>query len=1259
MFKRFLCTLIIVGCSSLAYAAQGVILKWTSPAEEAKNGVVLRRLSFEQCAYAKDAQTPIYYSIIQLPAQGTINIHSLKTLTLSDAEINLLGTEELSSDFRWTTRPFSAAGPRAYALELMPLRKGASGKVEALLSFEWEFIPTSTGAQNSAIKSSQTPLRSLQKSYTPVAQSLLAQGKWVKLKISKTGMYQLNYSQLKKWGFSQPQNVSVWGNQYAPLPIALNDSIPNDLRQYPSMISDNKRVLFYAQAKEVWTWNATLGMFIQERNEFDQQAYVYITDALSPTRIPMNEEETPEDALELESNSYTYRDYVERYDTCLIASGRRWFGESFDLYTSRDYGFRIPKAQVPAQAKLRAVFAVRSGTSSLVQAYQTGTLITQQSVDGVNLDSKVADFAREAVVNFTLAQTSDALNFTLTYQKPTGSVNAKAWLDYVVVNARASLQIIADGQVLFRDMQTMLDRAVTEFKITQVNTEGLAFDVTNPFDTKQVVLNVNAGEGKMKIRTDRLREFVVVNPSLLPMPEFVENVKNQNIHALSGVDYLIVSHPSFEAEAQDLAQWHKNKSGLHPKVITTEQIYNEFSAGLPDPTAIRNFLFHLKKRGQLPAYVLLFGDGSYVNLKGKAGFSLVPTFQSAASLYMSRSYMSDDYFVCLEDGEDMDANQGVPQNGLSTTIGRFPVNTADQAHLMVKKVQDYMQTSKAEWMSKWLFVADDEDSNEHMSQANELADSVTAKAPYFRVNKLFFDSYPQLSSPSGERYPQATEAINQAFNEGHLVSCYVGHANEYWIADEKVLTLSDIQSWKNGSKMPLFITATCEFARFDTPAGMSAGEYVLLQKNGGSVALLSTTRLVYSHLNFALSKSLYHQLLSTDAQGNYLRLGEAVRQAKNNSNTGINQLCFALLGDPALLLHMPDNSMNLDSINAQSVTAQVDTLKALSRISVSGSTHSQQELEVRFSVYDKKQRYSTLGNGGETPFRYEDRKARLVNAQLGASSGRFVGHFILPKDMLPAYGTGLMTYWSYPTQSDQSVKAGSFDGFILGGLDAAQVDKDKTGPEIRLFLNDENFVSGGVVGSDAKFIANLIDSSGINISGNGIGRNVQLNVQPENLDYVLNEYFVADKNNSNAGRIQYNLPKLSKGDHSLTLKAWDNYNNASEKNLIFQVSKSEKLTLSNVLNYPNPFTEKTAFFFEHNAGAQPMQYLLQVYTITGRLVKTFRGMVTSSSRFGPLEWDGKDDFGSRLGRGVYFYKVKVSCIGGESAEKIQKLVILK
>jgi hypothetical protein len=341
------------------------------------------------------------------------------------------------------------------------------------------------------------------------------------------------------------------------------------------------------------------------------------------------------------------------------------------------------------------------------------------------------------------------------------------------------------------------------------------------------------------------------------------------------------------------------------------------------------------------------------------------------------------------------------------------------------------------------------------------------------------------------------------------------------------------------------------------------------------------------------------------------------------------------------------------------VTDATDTLKALSRIRVSGSTNSIENLDVRFSVYDKKQRYSTLGNGGETPFQYEDRKSRLVNAQLAASSGRFSGHFILPKDMLPAYGKGLMTYWSYSAQSDQPVRAGSFDGFILGGLDASQVDKDKTGPEIRLFLNDENFVSGGVVGSDAKFIANLTDSSGINISGNGIGRNVQLNVQPENIDYVLNEYFVADKNNSNSGSIQYDLPKLEKGDHSLSLKVWDNYNNASEKNLLFQVSQSEKLTLFNVLNYPNPFTEKTAFFFEHNGGVQSMQYLIQVYTITGRLIKTFRGMVTSSSRQGPIEWDGKDDFGNRLGRGVYFYKVKVSCMSGDSAEKIQKLVILK
>ena len=1260
MFKHFLCTLVLIVCSSIAYAAQEVVLKWTDPDAEAKRGVVLQHLSFAGCAYATDARTPVYYKVLQLPSYGSIRIRPLKTTVLSDVQMRLLDGSELPTDFTWTIHPFPAAGATAIALNLIPVRKIASGKAEALLSFEWEFIPGATlsGTSSSNVLSNKTRISA--KSYTPLAQSVLSQGKWIKLSISKTGVYQLSFDQLKKWGFNLPQNVSVWGNQYAPLPVALTDSTPNDLKQYPTIVSDNKRILFYAQAQEVWSWNSSLNMFLHQRNEYDQQAYVYVTDGISPVRMQMNQEDLPEDVLELESDSYTYRDYKERYDTCLIASGRRWFGESFDLYTSRDYSFNIPKAIAGSQAKLRAVFAVRSGSTSTVQAYSGGTLLAQQVALGVNLDSKITEFAKEAVVNFTVPAASDAIAFTLKYQKPSGSLNAKAWLDYVVINARASLQILNDGQVLFRDLNTMLDRAVTEFKVKKVEAGGLAFDVSKPFDIKQLPIEIVGTEGKVKVRTDRLRELAVVNPAKLPTPVFVEAVKNQNIHSLSGINYLIVCHPSFASEAQTLAQWHKEKSGFNSKVITTEQIYNEFSAGLPDPTAIRNFLFNLKQNGQLPAYVLLFGDGSYVNLRGKSGASLVPTFQSLESLHMANSYMSDDYFGCLETGENMDINLGVPQYGLSTAIGRFPVNSTEQARIMVKKVQDYMQAPNAEWMSKWLFVADDEDANQHMAQANEMADSVVSGAPYFKVNKLFFDSYPQLSSPSGERYPQATEAINQAFNQGHLVSCYVGHANEYWIADEKVITLSDIQGWTNGSKMPLFITATCEFARFDTPSGMSAGEYVLLHKNGGSVALLSTTRLVYSHLNFALSQELYRRLLQTDAQGNYMSIGEAVRQAKNTCSTGINQLCFALLGDPALQLRMPQNRMSLDSINARSVPAVGDTLKALSRIRVAGSTHSTETMDVRFSIYDKKQQYSTLGNGGETPFLYEDRKSKLVNAQLESVSGRFSGKFILPKDMTPSYGKGLMTYWGYSAaQNAQRPIAGSFDGFILGGLDASQVDKDKTGPDIRLYMNDENFVPGGVVAPESKMLAVLTDSSGINISGNGIGRNLQLNVQPENVDYVLNEYFVSDKTNPNAGRIVYDLPKLSQGEHSLTLKVWDNYNNASEKNLSFRVSESEKFNLFHVLNYPNPFTEKTAFFFEHNGGMQSMQYLIQIYTISGKLVKTFRGMVSSSSRQGPIEWDGKDDFGNLLGRGVYFYKVKVSCIGGESAEKIQKLVILK
>lgn len=1264
MHKCFWYTFFLV-CSVLGtslaqereFPATEVTLQWTALEQQRQQGVLPQRLHFDRCEYRPDQAVPFYYTVLHGAGSTRLRVRPLSTRLLREDEVRLLKGTELSADFQWKSHPLPGAGPNAVSLELIPIRKVAAAQYECLERFELlagEPILTDRSVQVSKNT----------RAYGP-AQSVLSQGKWVKLSISKTGVYQLTYSQLRKWGFSRPEQVSVWGNGYAPLPIALADTVSSDLKQYPTLISENQRVLFYAQAKETWTWNANLNLFLHQRNEFDQQAYIYLTDAYAPKRIARNADELPQDVLEQETDAYTYRDYLERYDTCLIASGRRWFGESFDLYPSRTYRFTVPAAVPNAQTKCRAVFGVRSGSASSVRAYNGGDVLNQGSVEGVNLDSKMGDFAREAVLDFTLPVQTEEIDFVLNYQKPVGSVNAKAWLDYVVMNTRAKLQLPSGGQLLFRDPLTVLDRAVTDFTLTRIGSGGLAFDVTDPFEVKQMDLLFTGTQALMRARTDRLREFAVLVPSGALVPTFVEYMKNQNLHAFAAADYVIVTHPSFQAQADELAQWHTGASGLRTAVVSTEQVYNEFSAGIPDPTAIRNFLYHLKQQGRLPESVLLFGDGSYVNLKGKPGASLVPTFQSLSSLNQGSSYMSDDYFVCLEQGENMDANQGIPQYGLSTAIGRFPVNTTEQARLMVRKVKDYMRAPQTDWIGRWVFIADDKDANEHMAQANEMADSVVASAPYYRVNKLFLDAYPKYISPSGERYPKATEAINQVFNEGHLVSCYVGHANEYWIAEEKVVTMSDIQSWTNGVKMPLFITATCEFARFDTRNGMSAGEAVLLHRQGGSVALLSTTRLVYSHLNFSLTKRLYQELLVRDAQGVPLRLGEAVRQAKNNSFTGINQLCFALLGDPALRLHTPKQSLSLDSINARPVLSFSDTLKALGKFRISGSLPAAGK-EVSLSVYDKKQSYSTLGNAGEPPFVYRDRKSRLVHARLEGSDARFRGQFLLPKDLLPEIGSGLMTYWAYSEsgasgegESSVAALAGAFDGFLLGGLDASQVDKDHTGPLIQLYLNDESFVPGGVVGAQAKCVAILSDSSGINISGNGIGRNLQLHLLPEDLTYVLNDAYITDKSNPYKGSVRFDLPKLSPGVHSLTLKAWDNYNNASEKSIAFQVSEQEKLSLFHVLNYPNPFTEKTAFYFEHNGGEQSMQYLIQIYTVSGKLVKTFRGMVTGAARQGPIEWDGRDDFGHPMGRGVYFYKVKVSCMGGERAEKIQKLVILK
>jgi hypothetical protein len=515
------------------------------------------------------------------------------------------------------------------------------------------------------------------------------------------------------------------------------------------------------------------------------------------------------------------------------------------------------------------------------------------------------------------------------------------------------------------------------------------------------------------------------------------------------------------------------------------------------------------------------------------------------------------------------------------------------------------------------------------------------------------DAYQQVSNAGGSTYPDVNTAIDKATETGSLMINYVGHGGELGLAHERVLGLTQIKGYSNINALALYITATCEFSRFDDPDRTSAGEFTLLNPNGAAVALLTTTRLVYSSPNFELTKKFF-AVAFEKVNGEWPRLGDLLRISKIGGNN-INTRNFSLLGDPAARLAYPEYSVT--------TSVMPDTIKSLQKVTVSGFISDEFNQKVPNyngviypTIYGQRKVQSTLNNDGHGVFKFETQNNPLFNGKTTVTNSEFEFSFIVPKDIDFKYGTGKVSYYAEDGKLDAS---GDYEEFYIGGRDG-DPDADKTGPTINLWMNDESFVIGGMTDENPLIYAKVFDESGINTVGNGIGHDIVAVIDENTSNSItLNDYYESDLNSYQKGSISYKLNSLSEGKHTLRIKVWDVYNNSAEAFTEFTVSNSGDFKIEHVLNYPNPFTTNTDFYFDHNALGQELTVRVQVFTISGKLVKTIDYIDNGESyRAGPINWDGKDEYGDRIGKGTYVYRVKVTNSFDQTVEKFEKIVIL-
>lgn len=1190
--------------------------------------------------------------------------------------------EALSEDWK-TEVAIKNGGDKSYlVVSIMPLRK-RNGRIERLTSFTLSAdIVRQTSTRNG--------------SRTFAEQSVLSEGTWYKIAIARDGIYRIDRNFLTQLGINttalNPQNINIYGNGGRLLPVANATPRADDLVKNPIVIqgendgvfNDNDFILFYGQGPDTWALQSTT-KWIHDKHYYSDSAYYFIRiDDNNPLRIN-TASEISESATQTATSFQDFQ-YIENDLVNIAKSGREFFGDPFEFNTSGTFTMNFPNV-LPETATLDYQLVSRSiGGNSSFQVTAGGNT-TNVSINAVT-ESAISNYANIGTGSLTFVPSSPNIPVNLVFNK--FNPESQGWLDFLRINAIRALTM-SSAQMKFRDARLINPGAITEFQIAQGGSITGIWDITNPTNPFSIPFSTSNNILTFKAATSELREFIAFTNSGFLTPRAVGKVNNQNLHALSDVDMVIITAPNHLAYANELADIHRAE-GQTVVVVLPMEVYNEFSSGNPDVTAFRMLMKMLYDRAgenedAKPKNLLLYGDGSYANNKGVNAFigNNVMVFESDNSLTPLASYVSDDYFVFLDDNESISGT-----DRLDCGIGRIPASDVGEAKTYIDKVRAYISTNTVSdggvacvgdnsgspfgsWRNMITFVADDMDGNGapvegyHLTSSETLARDLTERHPQYDISKLYMDAFKQVVTPGGQRYPEGEEAIRQRVQNGSLLITYTGHGGERGWAHERILTIPTLSNFNNINRLSVFLTATCELARFDDPSFNSAGEILLMNPNGGAIATLTTTRVVTSGANFEMNVAFFDVAFEKETISD-LSLGRINMLTKNAVSSGnSSKRNFSLMGDPALRMTYPKYYVYTTAINEIDVDNFTDTLKALQEVKFNGYVGDVNGVKLTDfngfiypNVTDKPNLAQTQNNDNAAggPLSFEVYNNNLFRGKASVVNGDFEFKFVVPYDINYQVDTARVSYYAV----SGSIDAHGADRSFQVGSSLSDAELNRVGPEISLFMNDSTFVNGGITNTNPIFIAQLRDENGINTAGAGVGHDLVAVIDGDTQNPIrLNDFYESDLDTYKSGAVRYQLNGLTPGPHKISFKAWDVHNNSSEQVIEFTVADDAGIQLDHVLNYPNPFTTNTAFFFEHNQACESLDVRIQIFTVGGKLVKTINERVKQNGfRSDSVRWDGTDDFGDRIGKGVYVYKLEVrNAETGQRAEKYEKLVILK
>jgi hypothetical protein len=1097
-------------------------------------------------------------------------------------------------------------------------------------------------------------------------QSVLANGAVYKIAINQEGVFKIDIALLQSLGVNttnlSSQQIQVFGNGGQPLPednalFRIDDLTPINIQIEDGgdgVLNNNDRILFYAQGPDVWQKDSINKRFTFFKNIYSNKSFYYIKigNANSTTISTINN--LPTSSFIINDNQEALVIKKELFN--VLSSGKLWLGDIINNSTINNISYNLNFSATPIAPVYLNIngFARSLNTPCQWRLNANGALVNNIFFNAVN-GSYLSNYASNSIFATTFnLQQNNQLNIALLG----GSSNVQSWVNQIEAHAIIPLQLNANGFTKIINWKGVGQQAFGTYELNNADAQTQIWEITQANQPKKIAYNLINSKAQFTRPLNQLNSFVAFNNAGIKTPEAIGKINNQNLHGTATPALLILCPKTMETAAQKIATYHSNKQQLNAAIVNIEEVYEEFGSGTKDVTAIRDFIKMHYDRGLNTAtplrYVLLLGDATYdyKNI-AQTTSNVVPAWQSPNSIDPLNTYVTDDFFGLLNDNENI--NNPLPSDNIDVAIGRIPAKNLEEANHVIEKIYAYNDSvSFGDWRTNTVFVADDEDFNLHLNDAEYLINNNLSNKNYLNTKKIYLDAFTQTVQGGTASYPAAVTAIANAFNKGAAIWNYSGHGSYNRLTAESTVELATT-NWNTKNKWPIMVTATCDFAPYDNPAQFSLGEDLLLRKNNGAIALLTTTRLVFASSNKIINNNFLEDLVQNPST-----LGNAVKNAKNKSilqGETVNSRKFVLLGDPALIPALPQQKVKTVAINQNNFVVGADTLKALNNYLIKGAVYNNNTINTNFNgkalitIYDKNQTIQTKANDNSSLVQNFTVTENVVyRGNTTVTNGVFEINIVLPADINLNVGWGAIKYYAFSNNID----AAGADSILIGSLGNNAVNDNK-GPAIVLSVNGLKARNGSKVLNPVKLSALLTDETGINLSTAGVGHEIVAQLNQANNKIILNDNFSAFTNGTIGGSIEYVLGNLPLGKNTISLKAWDVFNNSNTASLNFEVVAPNKEEIFELYNYPNPFSQKTTLVASHNLAGNDIKINLLVYNALGQKIH-FETRTIKNQENRLCVWELKWPTTLEHFKGPLLYSVTLTNETGKSVQLSGKMV---